>query len=168
MQFWLMATCLAAILLATAGCDRRFFKATGYVASEGGELGVWHSTPDACSRDPFDGKAIAETNSLLAFIWEDPSMHDPMRDQHRAKAPDAPLRLELARHGAGLSLSIATVKSRSAYFVSSDCAVLDVNTWEQAPAVPGARGSLAGRLRVDCRTPANHVAADLSFQRCEF
>ena len=159
---------LLGLLAGGLGCDRRFFKATGYVASDGGELGRWHAPPDACGRDPFDGKSLAETNSIATFVWEDPSLHDPMRDEHRAKAADQPARLELARHDAGFSVAISTVKGRAAYFVSQDCAVLGVKTSEESPAVPGARSSLAGRLQMDCQTPANHVTADMSFQRCEF
>jgi hypothetical protein len=155
-------------LLALAGCQRGFFKAHGYVASSGGALGDWRSKPLACSRDPFDGKPRGSTASIATLIWEDPSVHDPMRDQDRPRAPDAPLRLELGRDGDGFSAGLTTVKTEGTRIVSADCADLSVQTWDQGPVVPRARGSLAGHLRMDCQVHGSHVTADLEFERCEF
>ena len=160
--------CGLACCPAFVGCDRGFFQASGYVASAGGRLGVWYATPDACSRDPFDGRAIGETASLATFLWEDPSIHDPLRDQHRAKAPDAPRRMDVARAGTGYSVVLATVKTEGTRIDPADCAVLRVTTWEQAPQVKGARNSLAGQLQMDCEVDGGHVTADLRFSRCEF
>ena len=160
--------CLGCSLLCLLGCNRNFFKARGFVASDGGRLGAWRSTPGSCTRVPFDGQPIGESQSIATFLWEDPSIHDPMRDQHRPHAPDAPLRLELARDGAGYSVVLTTVKILGTRFTSADCTSINVQTQEQAPVVAGRRTSLAGHLAMDCMAGESRVTADLHFERCEF
>ena len=91
-----------------------------------------------------------------------------MRDQHQIKAPDAPLRMELARAGDALSVGLTTVRTEGTRMGSADCAVLRLTTWEEAPVVRGARNSLAGHLQMDCQAKGSRVTADLRFRRCEF
>ncbi len=164
----LLSCFLLGCLLAGGGCDRHFFRAQGFVASEGGALGVWRSTPEACTRAPFDGRPPGESESIVTLLWEDPSLHDPMRDQHRAKAQNAPLRLELARDGQGYRVGLVTVRNAGMRIESADCAVLRVNTEEEVPVVAGAREGLGGRVEMDCRVRGSHVTADVLFVRCEF
>ena len=165
---WGLALLCLSFLPALAGCRRGFFNAQGFVESRGGALGDWHSAPQACSRDPFDGKPVGQSGSIAAFIWEDPSVHDPLRDQHRPMAPDAPLRLELSRDGAGLRAGLTTVKTEGTLIVGADCTDFRFDSLEQAPLVAGAASALAGRLRMDCQVHGSHVRADLHFERCEF
>ncbi len=150
------------------GCDRGMFQVAGSVASAGGELGTWRSAPLGCSRDPFDGKPVETTASVATFLWEDPSMHDKLRDKHRPMAPDAPMRLELARRNNAVSASLTTVKIKGTLLQPGDCTRLQLDTQERPAAIPGGRPTLGGLLTMDCNVRGSHVTADFSFRRCEF
>ena len=157
-----------ALVLGAGGCERRFFRATGYVASQGGVLSNWRSTPMGCSRDPLDGLPRGRSQTIAMFVWEDPSMHDPNRDQDRAWAPDAPLRLELAHDGAGYVATVRTVKTGGTDIKSAACRTFEVDTTEERPSVAGALPGLGGRVRMDCEAGGSHVTAEFRFSRCEF
>ena len=131
-------------------------------------MGTWRSTPDACTRDPFDGRPLSESDSIATLLWEDPSLHDPNRDQNRPKAANAPLRLEVARDGGGYRVGLVTVKNEGTRIGSADCSVLSVETVEQAPVTSGARSALKGRVQMDCQVRGSHVTANVRFERCEF
>ena len=162
---WAVAGLAMACLL---GCDQRFFSARGSVASSGGRLGNWHSTPEGCSRDPFDGKPAADSASVATFLWEDPSVHDPDRDKNRYKAPDAPMRLEISRLPGGLRASLTTVKIVGMRIDSSDCSQFRLEQRDEAPGVAGAKPALAGRLVMQCTVAGGQVSADVRFDHCEY
>ena len=142
------------------------------MASEGGALRNWRSAPAGCTRAAFDGRpdgeTDGETSSIATFVWEDPSVHDLKSDYHLPDSPNGPLRLELARDQGGFSAGLTTKKTEGTRILSADCALFEVKTWQEAPVIAGARPSLAGRVRMDCRAEGGRVTADLWFRRCEF
>ena len=158
----LMAACAA------LGCRRAFCTAAGRVSSRGGELGSWSSKPDGCSRDLFDGLPPGQTHDAASFVWEDPSVHDPLRDRHRPTAPDAPLRLDVWRGADGLRARIATVKTPGTLLDPAHCGRLELESSEQPAVFAGGRPALAGTLRLECSVHGSEVSADLRFERCEF
>ena len=81
-----------AAALALSGCGRGFFTAHGTVASEGTRRNTWRSTPQGCTRDPFDGLPADKSQSIATLLWADPATRDPKID-NRDTAPDAPMRL---------------------------------------------------------------------------
>ena len=89
----------------------------------GGSWGGWRRVPDGCSRDPFDGKAVGESGSLMTFVWQDPSVRDPHREMHRTLVTDEPMRLEIGRDGGGLAAGLTTVKTDAVRIRARDCAV---------------------------------------------
>ena len=154
--------------LALTGCDH-YFAASGVVTGHGGALGTWSSTPEGCSRDPFDGLPASESSSVVTLLWDDPGIRDPLRDLHRPTAPDAPLRLEIARTPeSGYTMQLNTVKTQGNRFDSHTCSRLIVDTRETPKAIPEGRPTLAGTVRFDCPTEGGHVTADVHFKRCEY
>lgn len=156
------------LVLSLTGCYRYIFSARGTVASDGGTLGQWDSQPQGCSRDPQDGLPIGQTASVFSFFWEDPASHDPARDQHRAIAPDAPMRFDLARTASGFTATFNTVKTHGTVLDSSTCSVLRADTEQHKPDVRDGKPNLAGHLQMDCRTQGSHITADVTFTRCEY
>ncbi len=165
-RWWCRASLLG--LLCLPGCEHGFFTATGFLASDGGALGTWRSAPLACSRDPFDGAPIGTSTSVATLLWEDPSVHDPWRDEDRPHAPDAPMRLELTRDAGAYRAVLTTVKTLGTPITQDECTRFSLESWEQPPASAKARPSLAGHLLMDCRVHGSHVTADLAFRHCEF
>ncbi len=159
---------LVTVLACLTGCFRYVFSAHGTVASDGGALDQWDSKPQGCSRDPQDSLPIGQTSTLFTFLWEDPASHDPAREQHRAIAPDAPKRLDVARTGSGLTATLNTVKTHGTVFDSSNCSLLHVDTQQHKPDIREGKSSLAGHLQMDCRTQGSHLTADVTFLRCEY
>jgi hypothetical protein len=161
------ATALLCSCLALTGCNK-YFAARGIVSSPEGHLGAWSSTPPGCTRDPFDGLPISETSSVLTFLWQDPSIYDPLRGPHRFTAPDAPMRLTLSRAGTAYAIGIDTVKTEGTHFDSIACTTFAAETHETPKTIPEGRPSLSGTLRFDCRTAASHITANIRFNRCEY
>ena len=153
-------------VLSLTGCN--VFAARGTVSSDGGELGQWASKPQGCSRDPQDNLPIGQTSSLFTLLWEDPASHDPAREQHRAIAPDAPLRLDIARAGPGFTATLNTVKTRGTVLDSSTCSLFRADIQQHKPDIPEGKPTLAGHLQMDCRTQASHITANVTFTRCEY
>ncbi len=162
------ACAVAACALLLAGCDPGFFKAEGTVASDGGGLGRWTSAPEGCSRDPFDGLGRAHTRSVLTLLWNDPSVKDPLRDKHRATAPDAPMRLEIARAATGYEATLETVKSVGTRLDGSVCGRLEVETAEHRAEFREGQRTLSGTVKMDCRVKGSHLTADVQFSRCDY
>jgi len=161
------AATLLAASLALTGCNR-YFAAKGVVASPEGHLGAWSSTPQGCTRDPFDGLPISQTSSILTFLWEDPGTYDPLRGPHRLTAPDAPMRLTLAHAGPAYAIQIDTVKTEGTHFQSTACTTFALDTHETPKTIPEGRPTLSGSLRFDCRANSSHITADIHFQRCQY
>ena len=138
------------------------------MASHGGALGTWRTTPEGCTRDPFDGLPASESTSVLTFLWDDPGIRDPLRDLHRPTELDLPLRLQVARAAGGYSLQLDNVKTRGTHFDSGTCATLTVETHETPRTLPEGKPTLAGSIRFDCPTDGGRVTADIHFQRCEY
>ncbi len=155
---------LLGTLAALAGCGPDAFHAKGVVASEGGPLGTWQSRPQGCSRDPFDGASSAQTSSILTFLWDDPAVRDRLRDLHRATAPDAPMRLDLARAGSSYTIALDTVKTHGTRFDDATCKTIQVNTHEGPRIIPEGKPTLSGSVRFEC----GQVKADVHFERCEY
>jgi hypothetical protein len=153
--------------LALAGCGR-YFSASGTVASSGGDLGVWRQTPEGCSRDPFDGLPAAESSSVLSFLWNDPSVRDPLRDLHRSTAPDFPMRLELARVPTGYTVRLDTVKTQGTHFDSRACTSFSVEVHQAPPDIAEGKPTLAGRVRFICPANGGTLTADVRFKRCDY
>ena len=156
------------LVLSFTGCFHYVFSAHGTVASDGGPLGQWSSKPQGCSRDPQDGLPIGQTASLFSFFWEDPASSDPAREQHMKTAPDAPMRLDLARTSSGLTATLDTVKTRGTTLDQSTCSLLQADTQQHKPDIRDGKPTLAGRLQMDCHAGNSHVTADVTFTRCEY
>ncbi len=156
------------VLASLIGCNRYVFSAHGTVASDGGALGQWGAKPQGCSRDPQDNLPIGQTYSLFTLLWEDPASHDPAREQHESIAPDAPMRLDVARTASGFSATLNTVKTHGTVLDASNCSVFRADTQEHKPDIREGKPSLAGHLQMDCRTQGSHVTADVTFTRCEY
>ena len=160
------------LVLSLTGCYR--FSARGTVASDGGTLGQWNSKPQGCSRDPQDALPVGQTASLFTFVWEDPASHDPAREQNRAIAPDAPKRLDVARTGSNLTVTLNTVKTHRTIFDAATCSLLRADTDQHKPDIREGKPTLAGHLQMDCRISAgtgdspSHLTADVTFTRCEY
>jgi hypothetical protein len=162
--------------MALTGCSH-LFHASGKLASDGGILGAWSSTPEGCTRDPVDGQPAAKSSSVLAFLWDDPSVRDPLRDIHRFHAPNAPMRLELARiypaSSPTYTLKLDTVKTTGITLNRSVCSTLEVQTHETPRTLPEGQPTLSGSLQLDCRVHAadssdSHITANIRFDRCEY
>ena len=156
------------VLASLTGCNRLVFSAHGTVASDGGALGRWDAKPQGCSRDPQDNLPIGQTSSLFTLLWEDPASHDPAREQHESIAPDAPMRLDLARTNSGFSATLNTVKTHGTILDASNCSVFRTDIQEHNPDIREGKPSLAGHLQMDCRAHASHLTADVTFTRCEY
>ena len=154
-----------AVCIVTAGCGRYFF-ASGKVASSGGDMGAWRSTPQGCSRDPFDGLPPGASSSVLTFLWNDPAVRDPLRDQHRV--PDTPMRLELERVPTGYTIKMDTVKTHGTEFDSRTCNRFAVDVHEAAPDIPEGKPTLAGSVRFSCPAAGGNLMADVRFKRCDY
>jgi hypothetical protein len=152
--------------LALTGC--RYFAASGDVASSGGDLGAWRSSPEGCSRDPFDGLPQGKSRSVLVFLWNDPSERDPLRDLHRPTAPDAPMRLELESVPTGYNLKLDTVKTEGTRFDSRACSSFAVDVHETAPDIREGKPTLAGTVRFSCPANGGTLSADVRFKRCDY
>ncbi len=157
---------LLSSLLAVTGCGK-FFYARGSLASDGGTIGTWSSTPQGCSRDPVDGRPPAQSSTVLTFLWNDPSMRDPLRDLHRFHAPNAPMRLELWREP-GYALKLDTVKTLHTRLDPTVCSTLKVETHETPKTIPEGRPTLSGTLQLDCRVADSHLTANIAFKRCDY
>ena len=161
-------TCAIASLLFT-GCNRHLFEATGNVSSDGGGMGTWTKTPEACSRDPFDARPVETTNSIASFFWEDPAGKDErLRRNFGRDAPDVPFRLDFMRDGDRLAARLQTVKTPGRLIKSADCLVLRVDTHDDPPLYPNGRPPMAGHITMNCRANGSHITADFTFQRCEY
>jgi hypothetical protein len=162
-----IATVLSLFCLALAGCNKDF-AVKGAVTSPRGHLGNWSSTPLGCTRDPFDGLPISESTSVLTFVWQDPSIHDPLRGPHRFRAPDAPMRLAVSHDGPAYALQIDTVKTEGTHFDSTTCSTLAVDTHEIPRTIPEGRPALSGTLRFDCSSDRSRITANIRFDRCQY
>lgn len=145
------------------GCEDGFFRATGAVASQGGELETWRVKPMACIRDERGG---------FTLLWEDTVWRevDPA-DPRRLLLTDAPRELRLERQGAGWVGWLRTVKTKRTGATRLDagvCKVLRVETEERAGKIAGARDSLRGQVQMDCEVRGSRVSADTRFWNCEY
>ena len=153
--------------LALTSCNR-YFSANGTLASSGGDLGTWRWTPQGCSRDAFDGLPAGASSSVVTFLWNDPGVRDPLRDLHRATAPDVPMRLEVERVPTGYTLKLDTVKVQGTQIDSRVCSSFAVDVHQAAPDLPEGKPTLAGRVRFQCPSNGGTLTADIRFQRCAY
>jgi hypothetical protein len=158
---------LLAASLALTGCGK-LFTAKGAIASDGGFIGTWSATPQGCSRDPLDGLPAAESSTILTFLWDDPSVRDPLRDLHRFNAPNAPMRLELWRERRGYALRLDTVKTHYTRLDPTVCSTLTVDAHESPRTIPEGRPTLSGTINLDCRVSDSRLTANINFQHCEY
>ncbi len=162
------AAALLLALLGLTGCSH-YFHATGTLASDGGEIGTFRSTPEGCSRDPADGLPASMSSTVLTFLWEDPAVRDiRLRDNHRQAAPNAPLRLEISRQGGAYVLTLNAVKSVGTRLDGNTCTTLRVDTQEGPPSVAEGRPTLGGTVQLECGVAGSHIMADIRFERCEY
>jgi hypothetical protein len=158
-----------ALAAGVTGCEPSF-RAHGNVSSVGpASKDNWRSTPQGCTRDPFDGRPPDKTRSILTLLWEDPSMRDP-KFYDTGTAPDSPMRLEFSRADSVSQIS-ATLHTRYKAGVPLDtrvCSAFHLTTHEQPAQLPTTRPSLSGELALDCQAAGNHIAASVRFQGCEY
>ena len=151
------------------GCNRHVFHASGTVSSEGAGLGTWSKTPEACSRDPIDARPIDSTRSVASFFWEDPAGKDARLQRNFGRdAPDQPLRLDVMRDGTNVAARLQTVKTPGTLLDRSNCLKLHVETQEHPALYQNGRPTLTGHITLDCRAAESHIAADFTFERCEY
>jgi hypothetical protein len=158
---------LAFLLVAVPGCEHHFFRARGAIGSQGGGLGTWRSTPIGCSRDPLPGLP-PQSQTVATLLWQDPAQFDPWHDQHRATAPNAPLRLELSRGNGGVTANLDTVRVEGVHLDETTCPVLRLTTAEGNPAIQSGRPTLGGELTLDCRVRESRITGTVHFSGCEF
>ena len=165
----------AGLLAGLVGCRMNGFRARGELASAGGELGTWRSTPIGCSRDPFDGLPPGESKSVVTLIWEDPARNDSdmVRDRDRWTRQDAPLRLELGRGAKGNAGSyigsLAMVRATGTTRLDgSVCKELSVETSERPGRFEESKPALSGTLRMDCRVKGSRLTGAVRFEGCKY
>ncbi len=155
-------------LLGAAGCEPHFFDVQGTIASDGGELLTWRTAPQGCSRDPADGEPPASTATVATFLWEGP-MNEDRPAQQKGRATPGPLRLEIARSGAGFAGHLTTTSNpKGATLDGSDCKTFSLETHPGPPEFSGGKPTLSGTLALDCTTNGSHVTANLRFSGCTF
>ena len=158
---------VALLVCALTGCEHHFFSVHGRIASDGGGLGTWHTSPLGCTRDPQDGAQRGQPTSTIAeFLWRDPGTKDDPPDP----MPEEPLRLILSHTGDGRYAGTLrlTQHAGDVPLDSKVCARLEVETHEIAPQIKGSDPGLAGRVQLDCRAEGSHLTADLRFSGCEY
>ena len=157
------------LLLPLAGCEHRFFSASGSVSSDGGGLGEWKSTPKGCSRDPLDGAPAGRSATVATFFWQDPRIEARLQNIHSVPIPDAPLRLEVRQAGTGLNAILYTVKVNGPVALDQTvCSEIRLDSREVNPQIAGGHLALAGRLQIDCHLRDSHLKANVRFSGCEF
>jgi hypothetical protein len=155
------------IVLVLSGCNRDFFQAHGMLASRGSRIGSWSSTPEGCTRDPFDGLPPDQTTSIVTLLWEDPGIRNPLVN-NRTSAPDAPSRLGFSRSPVGVTARLETLRDAGIPLDSNVCRTLRLETEEHASRVPGGRPSLSGRMVLDCQAHGSQIVGDIQFENCHY
>jgi hypothetical protein len=149
------------------GCAPGRFRVQGEVAATGWPITDWHSKPDGCTRDPFDGLPEDKTGSILTFIWEDPLLAHPVKHD---REPEAPYRLEWehSRDTGQLQATLHTRYNAGLLLQAQHCSRLSLRTEQHPGAVPGEKTSLSGEMHLDCRSGPAHITGDLRFQNCQY
>ena len=158
------------LLLLLCGCNRGFFTASGSVASTGRTYrNDWKSTPQGCTRDPFDAQPGSHTSSILTFVWQDPGARNPLVD-NRTAAPDAPMRLGFYRSStspAGYAASLETLRQGGIRLTPANCPRFFLRT--EAHTEPNGQPSLSGEFELDCNTAIEtHIAGHVTFAHCQY
>jgi len=166
MTLWIVL--LGLLLVCASGCEHHFFDVHGNIASDGGELLAWRTSPQGCSRDPADGGSPENTATVATFLWEGPTRKD-RPEQHKGRSTPGPLRLEIARSGTGFVGSLtATSHPNGVTLDGSVCKDLTLETHPGPPQFSGGKPTLAGTLVLDCMTHGSHVTANLRFSGCTY
>ena len=94
----------------------------------------------------------------------------PARQTHDdPSTQQAPVRLEVASHGAGYVASLATAKTNAATRLDEHvCSVLHLEMQEGPKVIREGKPTLRGRLQLDCTLKGGRVAADLTFAGCGY
>jgi hypothetical protein len=148
----------------------------GVVSSSGAFLDTWSAAPDGCVLNPPDQMnpqnrtPSGEPVPSLSILWDDVTLHDPIRGTNWLIVPDAPVRLDLTRppgSGDRPNMLLTTVKTVDPEEIDPlSCRELKLVTWAESPLVKGAQPTVGGTLDLDCTTPARHLTAHLKFDRC--
>ena len=163
------AAALAAVLWPLTGCEHHFFRVEGTIASEGGALGTWRSTPKGCSRDPVDGLPEDQSSTMAAFLWDDTLARDPRYQTHSPGASDFPGRLEISRTSSGFAGTLETQKPvGSTSLDATVCSTLQLTSRDGKPIIKGGKPTLEGTLTLDCRVSGSHLTGELRFSGCEY
>jgi hypothetical protein len=159
-----------AFLLGVTGCWREPFRAQGTLASDGpGRTYRWRSTPQGCTRDPFDGLPPNRSKSIVTLLWQNPGVRDPKLD-NRDTAPDAPLRLDFSRTDSapGHSATLHTILKAGVRLDPGACGSFHFRTYEESADPPGGPSALGGEVAFDCRVDGSRYTADVHFHGCEY
>ena len=163
------AVLLAACMLCSTGCERRFFHTAGRISSDGGELGTWRMRPVSCTRDAANGFPGRDGEAIATLLWADPSRRDKRYiNQGQKTAPEVPMRLDLMRVGGGVTGVLDMWRRKGVRLDARVCTQLEMTTQEGAAALPEGRPTLTGHLVMDCTVEGSHLAADLTFNGCEY
>jgi hypothetical protein len=155
------------LVLPFTGCGRGFFTVHGSLANQGGPGNTWRTTPEGCTRDPFDGKPSDKSTSILTLLWQNPAIRNPhLTDPY--KSPDAPLRLEFSRSTTGVTATLHTRKRAGIALNASDCTLLRLDTEEHPPRRANSLPSLSGTLALQCHANRSDISADLTFTGCQY
>ena len=163
-------TLALAVLLVLTGCQSEFFTESGTMSSSGSWLNTWQWHPQGCTRDPFDGKPVGQSKSIMTLIWENPGLRD-VRLANPNHSPDAPLRLEVEpdpRAPGHVRATLHTIDTGGILLDEKVCSTLKLHTQEQPAVRASGRPTLSGELELDCHAHESHITVSISFQRCEY
>lgn len=145
------------------GCGGRGFHAEGMLTSRGGRLETWSWRPQGCVR------GVDKDGRVASLLWIDPVRRDASRaNQHQFTVEDAPVRLDLSQVGGEPVAVLETVRTEGTEFNGRNCGTLTLETHEGGPTLREGRGSLGGRLRMDCEVRGQHVTAEIKFEGCDY
>ncbi len=163
-----LAASLACAVSLLSGCEERFFKAQGVVASDGGQLSSWSRPVQGCSPDPLDGQPVGKSATLFTLYWDNP---EHRRDEPKRKLPPGNQlkSIQIARLPDGLAGSVKTTLLDSDVELNGKvCSTLQATTTPGKPVIAGGKPTVDGTLDLDCRVADSHLTASVRFTGCEY
>jgi hypothetical protein len=163
------AVIIPSILFCITGCGPTFFSSKGTIASSGGELGQWSSSPAMCDREEFDG----DSSKLIRMEFAGPPNTDPDRDVHQTNQRKGPYELNVAKNGSGYMAQIKLFNDvpgvdgiQGVILDSSSCRTLTFDRTEHTAGFGEMHPTLNGTLVMDCTYKQSHVTANIRFKKC--